>query len=657
MARARVISALALLFVLAIATVVAADESCDATRGSCAADAAPEESPADVAKLRGLPLVLWLNLDADADRRGHMERMFDRWNVTNHVRVRGHDARRVDVTTLLHGGAAAHPGEIGCTVSHLKALRYFVTRTDEDVALIMEDDADIEQASHWSFAWEEFFDALPVDYDTVQLSLINTQRVHVSLHPRFSNDYGAAAYLVTRHHATKLLRQHVVSDDAVDSDDGVKYRLDNSATGIATSEEILFHAGRGYAVAVFNYRYRGMRTTIHQHEGESLERDHDLIQQRSSKPVREFWEQHGSTTTLSVLMRFVSLGFNRPPLYDAQGRIPPISGYDSPEPHRFDAHLGSFPTRERDDENDLDVMVGYAAGYEPRELYRLAAAFEDATAANENARLVLFATCDVKDGVRLMDTHPKLRLVRPEDARIPPSTPREIAGNAALVRYVVVRVWLREQLARDPRRIRKMMITDTRDVALFGDPFEQIDASNAHVAQLFTEAATFAEERTRADLPMYNNRWVEGCYGREFLDSISREPIVCSGVVAGGSSAMDRYLGAFIDEMTRRVPCLSNGEDQGLLAWIIRRVLRPNEDVVVMNHSTALVAHAPRFGADADAAYDILNDPSARFDASGRLLNALGVPYAMIHQLDRFPSLWKRYCDRYEDPAWAEKNG
>ena len=45
MARARVISALALLFVLAIATVVAADESCDATRGSCAADAAPEESP------------------------------------------------------------------------------------------------------------------------------------------------------------------------------------------------------------------------------------------------------------------------------------------------------------------------------------------------------------------------------------------------------------------------------------------------------------------------------------------------------------------------------------------------------------------------------------------------------------------------------------
>ena len=142
MARAWVISALALLLVLATANVVAADESCDATRGSCAADAAPEdeESPADVAKLRGLPLVLWLNLDADADRRGHMERMFDRWNVTNHVRVRGHDARHMDVMTLLHGGALpagfAHTGEIGCTVSHLKALRYFVTRTDEDLSLI-----------------------------------------------------------------------------------------------------------------------------------------------------------------------------------------------------------------------------------------------------------------------------------------------------------------------------------------------------------------------------------------------------------------------------------------------------------------------------------------------------------------------------------------
>jgi hypothetical protein len=195
-------------------------------------------------------------------------------------------------------------------------------------------------------------------------------------------------------------------------------------------------------------------------------------------------------------------------------------------------------------------MVGYAAGYEPRVLYRLAAAFEDATAANENARLVLFATCDVKDGVRLMEAHPKLRLVRAEDVRIPPSTPREIAGNAALVRYVVVRAWLRERLAKDPRRVRKMMITDTRDVALFGDPFEQIDASNAHVAQLFTEAAR-RRSRRRERARTFRCITTGGSKGVTGANSWTRSRANPSRAPASSPAGRARWIGISARSSTR----------------------------------------------------------------------------------------------------------
>ena len=95
-------------------------------------------------KLDGLPPVIWLNLDADTHRREYMEAMFERWNVTDHTRIAGFDGRQGDVTEHLKGVVPEHlnPGEIGCCMSHIKALQYFVEETDYDRVLVMEDDID-----------------------------------------------------------------------------------------------------------------------------------------------------------------------------------------------------------------------------------------------------------------------------------------------------------------------------------------------------------------------------------------------------------------------------------------------------------------------------------------------------------------------------------
>ena len=44
-------------------------------------------------------------------------------------------------------------GEVGCTTSHLKALKEFL-ETDAPCALIMEDDCDLGPISHWGIYME-----------------------------------------------------------------------------------------------------------------------------------------------------------------------------------------------------------------------------------------------------------------------------------------------------------------------------------------------------------------------------------------------------------------------------------------------------------------------------------------------------------------------
>ena len=56
-----------------------------------------------VFKLKGLPKIYWLNLDADVDRREYMEKQFDYWQIEDHTRISGYDAREDDASVYLKG--------------------------------------------------------------------------------------------------------------------------------------------------------------------------------------------------------------------------------------------------------------------------------------------------------------------------------------------------------------------------------------------------------------------------------------------------------------------------------------------------------------------------------------------------------------------------
>lgn len=240
-------------------------------------------------KLEGLPKILWLNLDSDTHRRVYMENQFDYWQIDNHVRMPGYDARNEDISYLLKGRIPDDmtPGEVGCVLSHLKAIKYFYEETNDPFVLIAEDDVSFDPAKCWSFTWRDFFSRLPYDWDSVQMTLICTGDIHMRLHTRFINNFSAAAYLISRHHASKIVKNHVR---------GEKYKIDNGVLPRPVSEDLIFESGKTYSLPIFLYKLD---------LGSAIHPEHiDIFHRNSHDGLLNFWNQTGAQVTIEQLMGY-----------------------------------------------------------------------------------------------------------------------------------------------------------------------------------------------------------------------------------------------------------------------------------------------------------------------------------------------------------------
>ena len=159
--------------------------------------------------------------------------------------------------------------------------------SDSPYAIFMEDDIDLQTVKHWNFTWADFMSKLPYDWDVVQLAIICTGNLHVTLHRRFVNDFSTACYMITRHHAEKLLRHHVRGD---------KYKLDNGVKPRAVADDLIYNSGNTYAIPLFLYKIA---------LGSSIHPEHiDVFHKQSHDGLLNFWIQQGPDFNLSRMMDF-----------------------------------------------------------------------------------------------------------------------------------------------------------------------------------------------------------------------------------------------------------------------------------------------------------------------------------------------------------------
>lgn len=237
-------------------------------------------------KLKNIGPIYYLNLDGQPERKQYMEEQFKYWEIENYTRISAYDGRDDDLSDIIKGRYPDNmtSGEIGCTTSHLKAIKHWYETTDSPYAIFMEDDVDFQLVRFWNFAWVDFASRIPYDWDVVQLAIICTGDLHIKLHKRFVNDFSTAAYMITRHHAEKLLKFHVRDD---------KYKLDNGVKPRAVADDLIYNSGVTYATPLFLYKIE---------LGSSIHPEHiDIFHRQSHDGILNFWQQAGAQMSLSQI--------------------------------------------------------------------------------------------------------------------------------------------------------------------------------------------------------------------------------------------------------------------------------------------------------------------------------------------------------------------
>ena len=240
-------------------------------------------------KLKNFGPVYYLNLDGQPERRQYMEEQFKYWQVENYERISAYDGRDDDLSDIIKGRypESMTSGEIGCTTSHLKAIKHWYETSDSPYAIIVEDDLDLQLARFWNFTWLDFVAKLPYDWDVVQLAIICTGNLHVQLHKRFVNDFSTAAYMITRHHAEKLLKHHVRGD---------KYKLDNGVKPRPVADDLIYNSGNTFSIPLFLYKIA---------LGSSIHPEHiDVFHRGSHDGLLNFWQQSGHDLTIDSLTNY-----------------------------------------------------------------------------------------------------------------------------------------------------------------------------------------------------------------------------------------------------------------------------------------------------------------------------------------------------------------
>jgi GR25 family glycosyltransferase involved in LPS biosynthesis len=218
-----------------------------------------------------------------------MEDQFKYWNLENYTRISAFDGRNDDLSDIIFGRypETLTSGEIGCVTSHLKAIKHWMETSDSPYAIIMEDDCNIDIARYWNFTWEDFISRSPYAWDVIQLAIISTGDISVPIHTRFVNEFSTACYVITRHHAEKLIKNHIR---------GQKYKLDNGVRPRPVADDLIYNSGVTYATPLFLYKIE-LGSSIHPEHIETFHRN-------SHDGILNFWQQMGSQIVIDQLMDY-----------------------------------------------------------------------------------------------------------------------------------------------------------------------------------------------------------------------------------------------------------------------------------------------------------------------------------------------------------------
>jgi hypothetical protein len=246
-------------------------------------------------KLQGIEPVNFVSIEESVDRRNNLKRQFENYEIKDlipHIFKRYHE---YDYKLSGEFVCDLHENSKGPVTSHIKAIKNWYDSTNDEYAFFCEDDLSLEPVSYWNFTWNEFLSSLPSDWECVQLTWVKAYKVNIELRERLADDWNAAAYLIKRDYAKKLIDNYYV--------DGKEFNLEIKDTNlIPIVENILFSSiGKVYNIPIFAEDVKNVGSTYFGQDPTEVNGQGEYHWD-SYNWVMEWWKNKGQYLDLSNLI-------------------------------------------------------------------------------------------------------------------------------------------------------------------------------------------------------------------------------------------------------------------------------------------------------------------------------------------------------------------
>ena len=185
-------------------------------------------------KLNGLPTIHYPSLIEFPERQEFMQRQFNKFGINKTKLLLTDRYEKIkDKYTLTDPHNFLNPERLMChpgnVISYVSLIKEWYDTSDEECAIFCDDDMDFISIDYWPFSWREFIDALPKNWQCIQLVRIQEWNGHndviygeqvfpsLQIRRRLWNDWGTAL-LITKAYAKKILDRHYVSEYVIDID-------------------------------------------------------------------------------------------------------------------------------------------------------------------------------------------------------------------------------------------------------------------------------------------------------------------------------------------------------------------------------------------------------------------------------------------------------
>ena len=234
-------------------------------------------------KLKGFGPAYVINLKDHTHRLDSVKEQFNKYGVTDYTIIEAVDGRTSDLSDQISGKyPKLKPSEIGCMMSHIKAIKHWLDTSDSDHAIIMEDDFSFDTVDYWLWDWEYVVKNLPKRWDIVQLIMIKNEPVKFSLHKkekydvnkRMSYEWSTACYIINRKYAKDVVKNHILED---------KYVLKNYGFKNQAADVILYNIGEAYSMPLFTHILDSKN---------SINKNHEDFHTKSKNHINSWWEKN-----------------------------------------------------------------------------------------------------------------------------------------------------------------------------------------------------------------------------------------------------------------------------------------------------------------------------------------------------------------------------